>query len=234
MAVDTVNAAPWRRLLFALNALVAWSGLLLSFTLTVLGTYPSQNTDPNMLGNPDQGAIGRVLDFFTYFTIWSNIIVAVVMTMLALNPTRNTFWFRVVRLDALLMITVTGIIYNAVLAASAKNQGLEVISNFLEHVATPALTFAIWLVAGPRNWINWRTIWAALIIPVIWLAWALARGAVIDAYPYGFLNVAAYGYPTVLLNVLYIIIMAIILCLIFWGLDWVVRKMVPEKSSNNA
>jgi|DEB0MinimDraft_3_1074331.scaffolds.fasta_scaffold00418_14 hypothetical protein len=234
MAVDTVNAAPWRRLLFALNALVAWSGLALSFTLTVLGTYPSQNTDPTMLGNPDQGAIGRILDFFTYFTIWSNIIVAIVMTMLAINPTRNTFWFRVVRLDALLMITVTGIIYNAILAASAKNEGLEVISNFLEHVATPALTFAIWLVAGPRGWINWRTIWAALIIPVVWLVWALARGAVIDAYPYGFLNVAAYGYPTVLLNVLYIIIMAIILCLIFWGLDWVVRKMVPEKQTEAA
>ena len=234
MAVDTVNAAPWRRLLFALNALVAWSGLALSFTLTVLGTYPSQNTDPTMLGNPDQGAIGRILDFFTYFTIWSNIIVAIVMTMLAINPTRNTFWFRVVRLDALLMITVTGIIYNAILAASAKNEGLEVISNFLEHVATPALTFAIWLVAGPRGWINWRTIWAALIIPVVWLVWALARGAVIDAYPYGFLNVAAYGYPTVLLNVLYIIIVAIILCLIFWGLDWVVRKMVPEKQTEAA
>lgn len=234
MAVDTVNAAPWRRLLFALNALVAWSGLALSFTLTVLGTYPSQNTDPTMLGNPDQGAIGRILDFFTYYTIWSNIIVAIVMTMLAINPTRNTFWFRVVRLDALLMITVTGIIYNAILAASAKNEGLEVISNFLEHVATPALTFAIWLVAGPRGWINWRTIWAALIIPVVWLVWALARGAVIDAYPYGFLNVAAYGYPTVLLNVLYIIIMAIILCLIFWGLDWVVRKMVPEKQTEAA
>ncbi len=232
MTADTVNAAPWRRLLFALNALVAWAGLALSFGLTVLGTYPSENTDPTMLGNPEQGVIGRVLDFFTYFTHWSNIIVAVVMTMLAINPTRNSFWFRVVRLDALLMITVTGIIYNAILAANAKNQGLEVLSNFLEHVATPALTFAIWLVAGPRGWINWRTIWAALIIPIVWLVWALARGAVIDAYPYGFLNVAAYGYPTVLLNVLYIIIMAIILCLIFWGLDWVVRKMVPEKETN--
>jgi len=228
MANDTVNAAPWRRLLYFLNAIVAWFGVTLSFILTVLGTYPSQNTDPTMLGNPDQGAIGRVLDFFTYFTIWSNIIVAVVMTMLAIRPNRDSFWFRVVRLDALLMIVVTGIIYNAILAASAKNTGLEVITNFFEHVLTPALTFAIWLVAGPRNWINWRVIGAALIIPIVWLAWALARGAVIDAYPYGFVNVAVYGYGTVLLNVLYIVIFAIVLCVIFWGLDWLVRKMTGD------
>lgn len=231
---STAQGTPWRRLLFLLNAIVAWFGVLLSFVLSLLGTYPSQNTDPTMLGNPDQGAIGRVLDFFTYFTIWSNIIVAVVMTMLAIKPTRDSFWFRVVRLDAVLMIVVTGIIYNAILAASAKNEGLEVVSNFFDHVLTPALTFAIWLVAGPRGWINWRIIGAALIIPIVWLAWALARGAVIDAYPYGFLNVAAYGYGTVLLNVVNIVIFAVVLCLIFWGLDWIVRKMSRGTSTSTA
>ena len=231
MAPDTVNAAPWRRLLFALNALVAWFGVLLSFTLAALGTYPSGNTDPTLLGNPEQGPLGRIFDFFTYFTEWSNIIVAVIMTMLALNPTRDSFWFRVFRLDALLMITITGLIYNAVLAANAKNVGLEVMSNFFVHVATPALTFAIWLVAGPRGWINWRIIFSALIIPIVWLVFALIRGAFINAYPYGFLNVATYGYGTVLLNVLYVVITAIVLCVIFWGLDWVVRKMVPDNRS---
>ena len=231
MTVETVNAAPWRRLLFALNALVAWSGLLLSFTLTVLGTYPSENTDPNMLGNPDQGAIGRILDFFTYFTIWSNILVAIVSIMLFRRPDRDSFVFRVLRLDSILMITVTGIIYNVVLAGSAKLQGLEVVSNLFDHMLTPLVSILVWLFIGPRGWISWRVIGASLILPIIWLAFALIRGAFMGAYPYGFLDVATYGYGTVLINVLGVVVFAIVLCLILWGIDWVIRRIGQRASA---
>ncbi|MEY3734829.1 MAG: hypothetical protein RL347_2188, partial [Actinomycetota bacterium] len=110
------------RILFGVNGLVAAFGALFSFTLTVLGTYPSENTNPTALGFADQGLLGRVFDYFTYFTLWSNILVAIVMLMLFARPDRDSFWFRVFRLDSVLMIVVTGIIYNAVLAASAKNQ----------------------------------------------------------------------------------------------------------------
>jgi hypothetical protein len=223
--------APWQRTLIWINALLACAGVLMSFVLTALGTYPSQNTEPTQLGNPDQGAIGRILDYFTYFTIWSNIIVAIVMTMMAFNPSRNSFIFRVVRLDALLMITVTGIIYNAILAGSAKLQGFEVVTNFFNHLLVPIVTVVVWLLVGPRGWINWRIIGASLIIPIVWLVWALARGAVIGAYPYGFLNVAKFGYGTVLINVVGIVIFAIVLCLIFWGIDSLVRRVARSSSA---
>jgi hypothetical protein len=198
--------------------------------LTATGIYPSDNTEPTQLGNPDQGAIGRILDYFTYFTIWSNIIVAIVVTMLAIRPSRDSFIFRVVRLDALLMITVTGIIYNAILAASAKLQGFEVVTNFFDHLLVPAVTVVVWLLVGPRGWINWRIIGASLVIPIVWLVWALARGAVIGAYPYGFLNVAKFGYGTVLINVLGIVVFAIVLCLIFWGIDSLIRRATRANS----
>lgn len=223
--------APWQRTLIWINALLACAGVLMSFVLAALGTYPSQNTDPTQLGNPDQGAIGRILDYFTYFTIWSNIIVAIVMTMMAFNPSRNSFIFRVVRLDALLMITVTGIIYNAILAGSAKLQGFEVVTNFFNHLLVPIVTVVVWLLVGPRGWINWRIIGASLIIPIVWLVWALARGAVIGAYPYGFLNVAKFGYGTVLINVVGIVIFAIVLCVIFWGIDSLIRRVARSSSA---
>jgi hypothetical protein len=219
-----VTMAPWQRTLIWINALLACAGVLMSFVLTALGTYPSANVDPTQLGNPDQGAVGRILDYFTYFTIWSNILVAIVVTMMAFKPTRDSFIFRVVRLDALLMITVTGIIYNAILAASAKLQGFQVVTNFFDHLLVPAVTVVVWLLVGPRGWINWRIIGASLIIPIVWLVWALARGAVIGAYPYGFLNVAKFGYGTVLINVAGIVVFAIVLCLIFWGIDSLIRR----------
>jgi hypothetical protein len=219
------------RILYGINGLVAGFGALFSFTLTVLGTYPSENTNPTALGFADQGLLGRVFDYFTYFTLWSNILVAIVMLMLFARPDRDSFWFRVLRLDSVLMIVVTGIIYNVVLAATAKNQGLEVWTNFFLHVLTPLLTFVVWLIAGPRGWISWRIIAASLILPIIWLVFALVRGAFIGAYPYGFLDVATYGYGTVLTNVAGIVAFAIVLCLILWGIDWVIRRVGRRASA---
>lgn len=219
------------RVLFGVNGLVAAFGALFSFTLTVLGTYPSENTNPTSLGFAGQGLMGRVFDYFTYFTLWSNILVAIVMLMLFARPDRDSFWFRVFRLDSVLMIVVTGIIYNAVLAATAKNQGLEVWTNFFLHVLTPTLTFLVWLIAGPRGWISWRIIAASLILPIAWLVFALIRGAFIGAYPYGFLDVATYGYGTVFTNVAGIVVFAIVLCLIFWGIDWVIRRIGQRASA---
>jgi hypothetical protein len=219
------------RILFLINGLVATFGVLFSFTLMVLGTYPSQNTNPTALGFAGQGLLGRVFDWVTYFTLWSNILVAIVMLMLFARPDRDSFWFRVFRLDSVLMIVVTGIIYNVVLAATAKNQGLEVWTNFFLHVLTPLLTFVVWLIAGPRGWISWRVIAASLILPIIWLVFALVRGAFIGAYPYGFLDVATYGYGAVLTNVAGIVVFAVVLCLIFWGVDWVIRRLSQRASA---
>ena len=220
-----------RRILFGINAVIALTGLTVGFVLTVLGTYPSLNTNPTMLGNPDQGVLGRVFDYFTYFTIWSNILVAIVSIMLFRRPDRDSFVFRVLRLDSILMITVTGIIYNVVLAGSAKLQGLEVVSNLFDHILTPLVSVLVWLFVGPRGWISWRVIGASLILPIIWLAFALIRGAFMGAYPYGFLDVATYGYGTVLTNVLGVVAFAIVLCLILWGIDWLIRRIGQRASA---
>ena len=219
-----------RRLLFGINAAVAIFGVGLSFILTVLGTYPSNNTNPTALGFAGQGLLGRVFDYFTYFTIWSNIIVVIVMTMLFLRPDRDSFWFRAVRLSALLMIVVTGIIYNVVLAASAQLQGLEVVSNLFEHILTPIATLLVWLIAGPRGWVSWRIVAASLVLPITWLVFALIRGAFIGAYPYGFLDVATYGYGTVLTNVAGIVVFALILCVVLWGVDWLIRRLARREA----
>ena len=207
------------RPLFLITALSATFGVGLSFILTLLGTYPSLNTDSSLLGNPDQGALGRILDFFTYFTIWSNILVAVIMWMLVANPRRNGKVFRVLRLDTILMISVTGIIYQGLLAASAKNVGLEVVTNFFEHQLTPIVVVVVWLLVGPRRQIKWADIPLALILPIVWAIFALVRGAVIHAYPYGFLNVDKYGLGAVILTVIEIAIFGVIISAIYLGLD---------------
>jgi hypothetical protein len=207
------------RPLFLVTALSATFGAGLSFILTVLGTYPSLNTDPSLLGNPDQGALGRIFDFFTYFTLWSNILVAVIMWMLVANPRRNGKVFRVLRLDTILMISVTGIIYQALLASGAKNVGLELVTNFFLHQLTPIVVVVVWLLVGPRRQFKWLDIPLALILPIVWAIFALVRGTVINAYPYGFLDIDKHGLGTVIVTVIAIAIFGVIISAIYLGLD---------------
>ncbi len=219
------RVSPWARPLFGINAVVAWAGCGLQFFLSAFGVYPSTNTVASQLGNNDQGALGRIFDYFTYFTILSNILVAVILTMLFLNPLRDGKVFRVLRLDTVLMITVTGVVYNLVLAADAKNVGWQVLANSLEHQITPIVTVVVWLLVGPRGWINLRTIAWAFALPIGWLVYALIRGAIIGAYPYPFLDVVTLGYGTVLINVLGIVVFALVILLILWGVDKAISRL---------
>jgi len=81
----------------------------------------------------------------------------------------------------------------------------------------------VWLIVGPRGWINPRVIALSFVLPIAWLVFALIRGAIIDAYPYPFVDVVTNGYGTVMINVVGIVVFALILNLIFWGLDRLLR-----------
>jgi hypothetical protein len=210
---------PW----FAINAVVAWFGLVVQLVLSATGMYPTTQTVLSQLGpgNPlgAAGALPRIIDYLSYFTIWSNIVVALVLTALASNPKRDTPAFRVLRLDALLMITITGIVYAVILAPNAELRGWEVLANSFIHIITPIVTVLVWLVAGPRGWIRWSTIAKAMILPLVWLAYTLVRGAVIGAYPYPFIDVVRLGYGQVAINVGAIVVFAVVLGAILLGID---------------
>ena len=93
MALDTMTQVSTRgRTAFGATAILAAFGMVLNLALSALGTYPSTQTVPSLLGFNDSGsagAPGRILDFLSYFTVLSNIIVAVVMAMLWRNPARS-------------------------------------------------------------------------------------------------------------------------------------------------
>ena len=218
------------RVLFAINAVLAWIGIVLSTILSAGDYYPVNTTDPGLYGNNPVGAagfLGREIDHFSYFTVWSNLLLAIIMTLLAINPNRTSSIFRVLRLDALVMMIVTGVIFNLLLNSGA-HVGWDYWSNSIVHVWGPLLTFAVFILCGPRGWINSATIFAALILPLLWLAYALIRGSVVGAYPYDFLDVNANGMASVLGFVAQMVIFAIILGYLLMLIDWLMRKFFPN------
>ncbi|HYU86147.1 MAG TPA: hypothetical protein VEK80_15210 [Kribbellaceae bacterium] len=57
-----------------------------------------------------------VLNVFAYFTVQSNILLGVTSALLALRTDRVSTLFRALRLDGVVAIAVTGIVYHSVLA----------------------------------------------------------------------------------------------------------------------
>jgi hypothetical protein len=67
---------------------------------------------------------GRLLRVASFFTIQSNVLVAVTSAQLSLSPARDGRVWRILRLDALVGIAVTGVVYATVLARIPRTQGL--------------------------------------------------------------------------------------------------------------
>jgi hypothetical protein len=208
--------------IFAISAAISWFAIGLGFVLNVFNVYPEAVVEPFAYGNNPEGIdglIGRTIDFFSYFTYLSNIIVAIVLTMLARNVNRHGAVFATLRMDSLVMISVTGMIYYLLLAADANPQGLQIVSNALLHYIIPILTVVVWLLIGPRGLFRLWSVFAALIIPILWAAYAMVRGAIIDAYPYGFLNAQELGLGTALTNIGGVAILGIVMGVIYWAID---------------
>ena len=144
---------------------------------------------------------GRLI---SYFTIQSNLLVAVTSAMLALRPDRDGSVFRVVRLDAVVGITLTGVVHFVALRPVLRLVGWSWWADLGLHILTPALCVTAWLLVGPRPRIDRRTCLLAALWPLAWLAWTLAIGALTGWYPYPFLNAGQLGYPPVLVACLVI------------------------------
>ncbi|MAO80965.1 MAG: hypothetical protein CMH82_09935 [Nocardioides sp.] len=202
-------------------AAVAWTGFALTLSLSALGWYAGSPPEPGVYGDTGGGAYGvlqRVTDTLSYFTIWSNVVVALAATVLA-RGARGATWHRVLLLDALLMIVVTAIVYQLLLAPSLDVQGWSIITDPTQHVVVPVLAVAAWVWAGPRGWVSGRLVPLALVVPVLWVAWMLARGAVIGSYPYGFVAVGERGYPAVLATVAAILAFGLVVAAVLWLVD---------------
>lgn len=180
------------RLWHATTAAVAVVSVAIQFALAL---PPNDSVDSTW--TPADVAF-RIAQFFSYFTIHSNILVAAATMALVVNPAQNSRLWRVVRVAGLYGITVTFVVYGAVLGQGLSVSGAMGITNTCLHYVVPALTVGGWLLFGPRPRIDLRTLALSAIWPVAYMALTLAHGYLSGWYPYPFINVNRLGYPVVI------------------------------------
>ncbi|GAA0471980.1 hypothetical protein Ade02nite_51540 [Paractinoplanes deccanensis] len=199
----------WHTLLFA----VVLASLVIQVTLSAQGD--------------DAPAATRFVRLFSYFTIQSNILVLIVAGSLVRDPGRDGSLWRILHLDALLGIVVTGIVYATILAGTADPHGAGWWSNMGFHYVAPWAALAGWLVFGPRPRIDRRTVAWAFAWPAAWIGYTLAHGAVTGWFPYPFADADAIGYPAATRNMLMVVVLAALLATALWALD----RRLPHRTT---
>jgi len=160
--------------------------------------------------------LGSPIRVLTYFTIQSNILLALVTIATARRAwTARRPLSPLVTGAALLYITITGLVYHLILAhvsspfamTGGTLTGWQAATNQILHTVTPIAAVLDWLLLTAPGRLHLRMAATWLLYPLTYLAVYLARGELIlpgtpGRYLYTFLDVEHHGYKNVLGNAL--------------------------------
>jgi hypothetical protein len=129
-------------------------------------------------------------NFFSYFTVVSNVVLVITLVALAIRPAlASELPFLTLRGIATISITITGLVYAVLLAPTSADVDVSLRwVDFTVHTVAPVVGLADWLVDRPGRRPPFWTVLSWLAFPVVWLAYTLIRGAVTGWYPYPFLD----------------------------------------------
>jgi hypothetical protein len=180
----------------------AFTGVL---TLVAIGAQLLRTNEAGVL-NP--------VNFFSYFTIQSNLIGAAVLLYLAVRggqrSARVDWW----RGAAAVYLTVT--FFVVIFLLSGTDVGLQLPwVDVVLHKVVPVVVVADYLIDPPMTRLSISDGLRWLAYPLIWLAYTMVRGPIADWYPYPFLDPADGGYGPVAVTVVAIVVAGAILCAVY-------------------
>jgi hypothetical protein len=172
--------------------------------------------------------------YFGYFTILTNILVALVLTMplIRLRSRWGLFFSQPsVRTATAVYIAIVGIGYSLLLRNIWNPQGWQLLADRMLHDFTPIVYVVFWFAFVPKGTLRWRDLLAWLIYPLVYLMVALIRGAIFNWYPYPFLEANKLGYPQVLFNIAMLFVGFCVVGLLFIGIARLMRRNYATRES---
>jgi hypothetical protein len=126
-------------------------------------------------------------DYFSYFTVLSNLFAAAILLYGALAAGRErSRTVELLRGAAVVYILTTGIVYVLLLSGRAPQYPW---TNAILHYVMPVAVALDWLFDPPRVRLEpARTIALLMAFPLAYVVYTLIRGAIVGWYPYFFVN----------------------------------------------
>jgi len=178
-----------------------------------------------------------IANFLSFFTILSNASTAVVLAWIALwyftkgrTAKAEPTGLAVALASVSAYMIITGIVYNTLLRNIELPQGSAPIpwSNEVLHLIGPIFLLVDVFVGPLRRALPWRSLWAIVAFPIVWVGYTMIRGPLVTNpvsgdpfwYPYPFLNPNnPGGWPSVIVYVIGIAaaIVAVGAFVVWWG-----------------
>lgn len=198
-------------LFLSIIALTAWTAIIFQAYLTT-------------------GSFGNL---FSYFTILTNLLIAICSTAnVVFYKTNKGKFFKspTVQTAIALYIFIVALVYNTVLRGLITLNGWSIFVDTLLHVVVPVLYLLFWAFFVPKGTLLYRQSFRWLVFPFIYLVYSLVRGSVYHWYPYPFLNVLENGYQQVFLNASVLLLVFLISGLALIKLDKFLGKYFINKN----
>lgn len=154
-------------------------------------------------------------NFFSYFTVLSNIFAAIVLLAGGLLAPGTPVW-EWLRGAATTCMVITGIVYALLL------QGIDVDVTYawvndVLHRVIPLVMLLDWIVVRARrlperSWLTW------LAIPFVYGVYTLIRGPIVNWYPYPFIDPREQGYLSMTISLVVVFVgMAFMSFGVYWA-----------------
>jgi hypothetical protein len=170
--------------------------------------------------------------FFSFFTILTNILVAVYFSAMLMNQSsklRQYFEKPGILTATTVYISVVGLVYQVLLRHVWEPTGWQMLVDEMLHSVIPLYTVFFWYLFEDKAKVTWSILPKWLIYPLIYLGYIMLRGHYSAFYPYPFVNVTELGYNTVLINSFFLLVFFLILSAIFIALGkWIAKTQTAR------
>ena len=173
-------------------AILGWGALAIQLELVLFARWES-----------GASLVGGLVSYFSYFTIITNTLAAIVLTYAAdTRPSRGRAFFLQpwVASGIAVSIIVVGAAYSLLLRQLWQPEGLQWLANEVLHDVMPVLYALYWWFYVPKGVLRWSHVGLWMLYPLVYFAYILLRGHLLGVYPYPFVDVEKLGYAQTFIN----------------------------------
>lgn len=187
-----------------------------------------------MEGRSGDALVRSSIEFFSFFTILTNILAGVALLWPVIAPRTRLAHFLMrpsVRTAITGYIIIVGVVYYLLLRNVGNQHGLGLFVERALHYITPPLFVLDWLLFVPKNGLSWKVGFASLGYPFVYTVWTLLHGAFSGWYPYPFIDVPQLGYSRVLVNMVALVASFLGLELALVGIGRLIAQLRGHRSA---
>ncbi len=181
-----------KRAIAPATAFLAWAAVLVQMVLSIRNGMAR-----------GESLLHATVDYFAYFTVLTNTLVALVLTVPWLAPGSPAGRFlarpHMTAMTATAIIIV-GLTYHFVLSGAYHPVGVEYATDLGMHYLVPTLFTLHWVLFAPKAGLRYSHLPTFAVYPLAYLVFLAGRGALVGEYPYFFVDVNTLGFAVAARN----------------------------------